>query len=80
MTTRRFRLPQEPNAGQVAEIKDEVGTLPGVADVQVRGGERLVVVEADEAMTTDDELLASIGRVGIEATLLEGELDDSAPR
>lgn len=79
MTTRRFGLPQEPDAGQAAEIRDEVATLPGVDDVQVRSGERLVVVEADEAMTTDDELLASIGRVGIEATLLEGELDDSTP-
>jgi len=67
---KRFRPPDPPDDALVAEIRDEIAGLPGVGDLRVEPGERDVAVETDEAMLSDDEILAAIGRTGVEASLL----------
>jgi hypothetical protein len=69
MALKRFRLPLEPDEGQAEEMRSEITELPGVGDVHVAAGEREVAVETDEDMLSDDEILAAIGRAGIDATL-----------
>jgi copper chaperone CopZ len=69
MALRHFHLPSEPDEAQADEIRDEITELPGVGDVHVAPGEREVVVETNDDVLSDDEILAAIGRAGIEATL-----------
>ena len=70
MGLRRFRLPTTPDAVMADEIRSEITELPGVGDVHVAPGEQDVAVETDDDVMADDEILAAIGRAGIEARLL----------
>jgi copper chaperone CopZ len=69
MALTHFRLPNEPDAAQADEIRDEITELPGVGDVHVAPGERELAVETNDDVLSDDEILAAIGRAGVEATL-----------
>ena len=69
MALRHFHLPSEPDEALADEIRDEITELPGVGDVHVAPGEREVAVETNDDVLSDDEILAAIGRAGIEATL-----------
>ena len=70
MALRRFRLPNAPDEGMAEEIRSEITELPGVGDVHVAPGEQDVAVETDDEVLSDDEILAAIGRAGVEASLL----------
>jgi len=52
------------------EIRSEITELPGVGDVHVAPGEQDVAVETDDEVLSDDEILAAIGRAGVEARQL----------
>ena len=69
MALKRFRLPTEPDADLADELRDELTELPGIGDVHVTEGEIEIAVETDEGVLSDDEILAAIGRAGVEATL-----------
>ena len=70
MGLRRFRLPSVPDDALAEEIRAEITELPGVGGVHVAPGEQDVAVETDDAVLADDEILAAIGRAGVEARLL----------
>ena len=70
MGLRRFRLPAAPDETTADELRSEITELPGVGDVHVAPGEQEVAVETDDDVISDDEILAAIGRAGIEARLL----------
>ena len=70
MTRKRFQLPQAPDDARAEEIRSELAELPGMGDIHVAGGEVEIVVDADEGVVSDDEILAAIGRAGVEATLV----------
>jgi hypothetical protein len=70
MARKRFRLPEAPGEGRAEEIRSELAQLPGIGAVRVGAGEVELVVETDEDVLSDDELLAAIGRAGVEATLV----------
>jgi copper chaperone CopZ len=70
MGLRRFRLPAAPDEAIADEVRSEITELPGVGDVHVAPGEQDVAVETDDDVISDDEILAAIGRAGIEARLL----------
>jgi copper chaperone CopZ len=70
MGLRRFRLPTPPDEATAEEIRSEITELPGVGDVHVAPGEQDLAVETDDEVLADDEILAAIGRAGIEARLL----------
>jgi copper chaperone CopZ len=70
MGLRRFRLPAAPDEAVADEVRSEITELPGVGDVHVAPGDQDVAVETDDDVISDDEILAAIGRAGIEARLL----------
>lgn len=70
MARKRFRLPEAPGEGRAEEIRSELAELPGIGAIRVGSGEVEVVVETDEDVLSDDEILAAIGRAGVEATLV----------
>ncbi|HYG71708.1 MAG TPA: hypothetical protein VEC15_05405 [Actinomycetota bacterium] len=70
MARKRFRLPEAPGDGRAEEIRSELAELPGIGDIHVAPGEVEIVVEADREVLSDDEILAAIGRAGVEATLV----------
>ena len=70
MACKRFRLPEAPDHGRAEEIRSELAQLPGIGAIRVGAGEVELVVETDEDVLSDDEILAAIGRAGVEATLV----------
>jgi hypothetical protein len=70
MAMKRFRLPRQVNADEADEIRRELVQLPGVGSANVTSGHDLVSAEVDDGLVSDDELLAAIGRAGIEAELV----------
>lgn len=69
MAVKRFRLPGPVDAARADEIRASLATLPGVGEVRLEQGTDLVSAEVDDEVVSDDELLAAIGRAGIEASL-----------
>ena len=70
---RRFRLPASDGA---QDALDAVLVVPGVARAALEPGSRELVADVEPGVVSDDELLAAIGRGGIEP---EGWTDEAIP-
>ena len=70
---RRFQLPVADGSD---EARDAVLVVPGVARAALDPGSRELVADIEPGVVSDDELMAAIGRGGIEA---EGWTDESIP-